>query len=428
MNRRRGGYSDAMRRLIALITLGVVCACGSQTAGTAQKPGQTPRPVTLTSGGAVRYNEPLALPPASAPGGMFDVALHDAAASVRVPVPVWDPRLSQACADLASVVPEEGAIAYSAVEFALQSNGIIEPSPHLLVVWGDLRHPAAAVQSLQPSLAGILARGVTRFGFGAMKRNADGEGAIVIAFLKSHLRTGPIPRAVPAGASFQLDLVLDSGYQAPIVDIFSQAGDVVEIALRDGGPGTFSATVECDDVVGKLQVGITANGGEGTTTLANFPVWCGAQPPSSLALEERRVYDVPSDPGDAERRLFELINRDRQVAGRSPLQWDEAVASIARAHSQEMRRTHLVSEVLTTTGSVTDHLKSIRNHVRVNAAVAKAYGVAETHRGLFDLPTTRRTFMSDAATHIGIGIVYGELVNGLREMFVAGVVTTPDPP
>ena len=258
-----------------------------------------------------------------------------------------------------------------------------------------------------------------------MKRNAHGEGAIVIAFLESHVRTGPIPRAVPAGASFQLDLVLDSGYQTPIVDVFSQAGDVVEIPLRDGGPGIFSATVECGEVVGKLQVGITAIAGGGTITLANFPVWCGTRPPPSFALDEGRVYDVPPDPGAAEQRLFELINHDRRVAGRSPLQWDDAVASIARAHSQEMRRTHSVSETLATTGSVRERLQAIRNHVRVNAAVAKTYGVAETHRGLLDLPITRRTLMSDTATHIGIGIVYGDLADGGRELFVAGVVTTP---
>lgn len=416
-----------MRCLIALMLL-VVCACGSQTTGNTQRPLQTPAPMTLPSGGALRYNEPEVTPPASAPGGAFDAALRDAAASAHVPVPVWDPQLSRACADLASVVPEEGVIPYSAVEFALQSNGIIEPSPHVLVVWGHLRSPMAAVLAVEPKLAEILALGVTRFGVGAMKRHANGEGAIVIAFLKSHVRTGPIPRAVPAGGSFQLDLVVKSGYQAPIVDVFNQTGDIVETPLRETGTDAFSATVECGEVVGKLQVGISAVGADGLSTLANFPVWCGAQPPASFALEEQRVYDVPSDPGAAERQLFELFNRDRQAAGRSPLQWDEAVAGIARAHSQEMRRTRVVSEELTTSGSVIDRLKAIRDHVRVNAAVAKAYGVAETHRGLLDLPTTRRTFMSDAATHIGIGIVYGEFVSGRREMFVAGVVTTPLPP
>ena len=97
---------------------------------------------------------------------------------------------------------------YSLVEFALHRNGIIEPSPHLLVVWGDIDSPQLIVEQLQPRLAEILADGATaRLGIGAVKRLADGSGAVVFALQGSGVSTSPIPRALPAAGSFQIDAI-----------------------------------------------------------------------------------------------------------------------------------------------------------------------------------------------------------------------------
>src|SRR5512132_3430901 len=78
-----------------------------------------PRPVTFapSSVPAARYNEQVVPPPPSDLGGAVGAAVREAAARARVPAPVADARLFRACTELAQVVPEEGIIAYSLVEF-----------------------------------------------------------------------------------------------------------------------------------------------------------------------------------------------------------------------------------------------------------------------------------------------------------------------
>jgi len=127
---------------------------------------------------ATRYNEPLRAPPHSPLGDAVLAAVQDAAAQAHQPAPIADARLFKACEELAEVVPEEGVVGYGLVEFALQRNGIIEPSPHLLVVWGEVDKASDIVDQLRPRIPEILADGATaRVGIGAAKRNADGTAA-----------------------------------------------------------------------------------------------------------------------------------------------------------------------------------------------------------------------------------------------------------
>lgn len=390
-----------------------------------------PGPVTFApaSAPADRYNEPAGPPPPSALGDAIVAAVRDAAKGAKTPVPVADARLFRACAELAEVVPEEGIIAYSVVEFALQRNGIIEPSPHLLVVWGDITEPQLIVGQLQPRLAEILADGATaRVGIGAAKRLPDGTGAVVFALQGSGVKTAPIPRSVAAGGAFSIEATIDAGYRDPEVFVTRHGGTVERIELRAGKGRALTAQVPCGGETGKQQIEITASDEQGSTVLANFPVWCGAKPPATLTVEPSHD-DIPvADPLEAERRVLALVNRDRQQAGLPPLAWDERVAEVSRAHSQEMRATKVVAHVSPTTGSAADRVRAAKIKTAVVLEnVARAYGLGEAHQGLMNSPGHRANLMSGAATHLGIGIVFGEEVSGRREIFVTQVFTRVPP-
>jgi uncharacterized protein YkwD len=390
-----------------------------------------PRPVTFapSSAPAVRYNEQVPAPPPSPLGNAIVAAVRDAAVRAGAPVPVADARLFRACAELAQVVPEEGIMAYSLVEFALQRNGIIEPSPHLLVVWGDIDSPNLIVDQIQPRLAEILADGATtRVGVGAAKRTPDGVGAVVFALQGSGVKTSPIPRALPEGGSFTLEASIDPRYRDPEVFVTHRGGAVQRIDLRPGKSGALTAQIACGADPGKRQVEITASDAQGSTVLANFPVWCGMEPPATLTVEPS-VDDAPvADPVEAERRVLALVNRDREAAGLPPLAWDERVADVARAHSDEMRRTKIVAHISPTTGSAADRVRAARIRTAVVLEnVARAYGLGEAHQGLMNSPGHRANLMSGAATHIGIGIIFGEEVSGRREIFVTQVLTRVPP-
>jgi len=388
-------------------------------------------PVTFapSSEPALRYNEPLQAPPKTALGDAVVAAVRDAAGAAGTTVPVADARLFRACAELAEVVPEEGVIGYSLVEFALHRNGIVEPSPHLLVVWGDIDSPELIVEQLKPRLAEILTDGATaRVGIGSAKRLADGTGAVVFALQASAVSTTPIPRALPAGGSFTLNAVVDARYKDPEVFVTYDSGNTERLPLKHGHAGGFTSEVRCGSHKGRQQVEITAADVSGSTVLANFPMWCGTQPPASLTVDPSMDDAPAATTAEAEKRLIAMGNRDRQTAGLHALQWDERVANVSRAHSEEMRRTRNVAHISPTTGSAADRVRAAKIKTAVVLEnVARAYGVGEAHQGLMNSPGHRANITSHTATHVGMGAVFGEEVSGRREIFITQVFTRVPP-
>ncbi|MEP6859447.1 MAG: CAP domain-containing protein [Deltaproteobacteria bacterium] len=419
-----------MRWLIALLVL-ACCAGPPQQIGAQpswRKPtaAATPvRPVTFAPGSepATRYNESLQAPPHTALGDAVIAAVTDAANQAHVPVPAADVRLFRACTELAQIASEDGVVDYSLIEFALQRNGIIEPSPHLLVLWANTDSPARIVDQLTPQLAEILGDGATaRVGIGAVQRKPDGTSAVVFALQGSAVTTSPVPRALPAGGSFKLDAIVDIRYHEPEVFVTRDDGTTERLALEQGHSGAFKSTIMCGKHIGRQQIEITASGVSGSTVLANFPVYCGTEPPLALTVEPSHDDGGVIEPAGASQRLFALLNRDRKTAGLPALVWDDRVAKVAQGYSEEMRRTKLVAHVSPTSGSAADRVRvaGIKTAV-VLENVARAYGVGEAHAGLMNSPGHRANLMSPTATHVGIGVALGDDVGGKRELFVTQV-------
>ncbi|MBL9018198.1 MAG: hypothetical protein JNL83_28685 [Myxococcales bacterium] len=431
-----------MRCLAILAALATVAGCpgsgspkqvGTQPSwrGSGAKPAPAVAQVRFAPAAepAQRYNEPYQAPPRTPLGDAVVAAVKEAAQKAGTQVPIADARLFRTCAELAEVVPEEGVIGYSLVEFALHRNGIIEPSPHLLVVWGDLDSPQLIVEQLQPRLAEILQDGANaRVGIGAVKRNADGTGAVVFALQGSAVQTAPIPRSLPANGSFTLEAVVDARFKEPEVFITYDTGSTERLEIKPGHAGGFTAKVACGTRTGRQQVEITASDHNGSTVLANFPVWCAAQPPVSMTLDPS-IDDAPASSTDeAERRLLALVNRDRAAANLPLLAWDDKVAAVSRAHSEDMKRTKNVAHISATTGSAADRVRAAKIKTAVVLEnVARAYGVGEAHQGLMNSPGHRANITSRTATHIGIGVVFGDEVSGRREIFITQVFTRVPP-
>ncbi len=418
-----------MPRFALLLLLLAACTGGSKRVGSQPSwrggtPAKAAGPVTFapTSQPATRYNEPPQAPPSSPLTDAVLDAVRDAAVTAKVAAPLADARLFRACDELAAIVPEDGVLSYSVVEFALQRHGIIEPSPYLLIVF-DVGEPATVVEQLKPRLAEIIDDYATaRVGIGIAKRKPDGTSAVVFALQQLGVSTSPIPRAVPAGGSFPIDAVVDQRFKEPELFVTRETGATERLSIVLGKYGAFKATVACGKHTGRQQVEITASDAAGSTVLANFPVWCGAQPPQTLTVEPTIDDDVAVTADEAEKRLLALVNRDRQAAGLPSLLWDDRVAAVSRAHSEDMKKTKIVAHISPTTGSAADRTRAagIKTAV-VLENVARAYGVGEAHAGLMNSPGHRANVLASAATHIGIGVVLGDEVSGRREMFVTQV-------
>lgn len=427
-----------MRRLvITMFVLGACSGTGPQFIGAQPSwrggttAAQAAAPVTFApaSDPAMHYNEPLQAAPHTALGDAVTAAVRAAATHAGMPVPVADARLFRVCTELAEVVPEEGIVAYTLVEFALQRNGIIEPSPHLLVVWGDIGSPEVIVQQLSPRLAEILGDGATaRLGVGAARRKPDGSGAVVFALQGSGISTSPIPRAVAAGSSIAIDAVVDLRYRDPEVFVTHEDGGTQRLELKQGGAGSFTSQVPCGARKGRQQIEITASDAAGATVLANFPVWCAAEPPQAVTVDPGHDDPPAATPEDAEHHLLANLNRDRVAAGLPALLWDDRVAAVARGHSEEMHRTHNVAHISPATGSAADRVRAAKIKTGVVLEnVARAYGVNEAHDGLMNSPGHRSNILSPEVTHIGLGVVFGDEVSGRREMFITQVFTRVPP-
>ncbi len=431
-----------MTRAALAVLLAAVTACSGGTRRVGGKPswrgggaaGETAKPtapITFapTTIAASRYNEPLEPPAKSVLGDAVIATVRDAAAKANITAPAADRRLFAACAELAQVMPEDGILGYSVVEFALQRHGIIEPSPTLLVLWANIDESQPIVDQLRPRVTEILADGaIARVGIGVAKRTEDGMGPVVFALQASGVATAPIPRSVAAGGSFVVDAVVATQYREPELFVTHEDGATERMPIDVGKSGAFKAKVSCGKHVGRQQVEITASDVQGSTVLANFPVWCGQQPPTAITIEASEDDGVITASDEAERRLLELMNRDRQAAGIGTLLLDDRVTGVSRAHSEDMRKTKIVAHISPTTGSAADrvHAAGIKTAL-VLENVARAYSVGEAHAGLMNSPGHRANILSPQATHVGIGVVLGDEVSGRREMFLTQVFTRVPP-
>lgn len=424
----------------ALVLLLVAAACrggggGPQKVGA--QPSWRPGAPTLTSAaepvvfapdapGQAMYNKSAKAPKPSKLGDAVVKAVGEVAKELGVEAPRADARLFDVCRELAQVVPEEGVVAYRIVEFTMQRNGLIEPSPHLLVVWGDLGNPDEIVAQLRPRFADMFARRQpVRIGIGSAVREADGSGAVVFALHASSVITNPIPRSLPENGSFRLQAALRAPFRSPDILVTAEDGQTRRVKLGAGKKGfDFSAELSCKGRRGRQQIEINASAETGSTVLANFPIWCGEAPPTSILVDTAKADPPPANAEEAEKRMLALVNRDRRAAGLEELEWDEEVAEVARKHSADMRKTKVVAHISATTGSVADRIRVAKIKTSlVLENVARAYGVAEAHAGLMDSPGHRQNLMSAQANRIGIGIVLGELISGQPEIFVTQVFT-----
>lgn len=353
---------------------------------------------------------------------MVLAAIAEASAESGLPAPVPDGRLYRALDELAEVTPVDTPVTYSLIEFALQRNGIIEPSPHMVIIWGDMDAPEDIAAQLRERLGSILASGrFSRVGIGSARRGADGD-LVLLAFQESHVQTNPIPRALPRGGSVAIEGRVAQEFSEIRVFQTDSGGAVKNLKVAGIGGHGFRVRFECEDRKGRQQVEVTAADQSGSTVLANFPIWCDEQAPTSMRVSTANADPPPKTREEAEERMLALLTADRAKQNLPPLKLDTRLVSVARKHSDDMLATGQVAHVSPTTGSAADRVKadSIRTAI-VLENVARAYGVAEAQTGLMNSPGHRANILSNEVTHVGVGITLGDDVAGRRELLVTQV-------
>jgi uncharacterized protein YkwD len=291
---------------------------------------------------------------------------------------------------------------YALIEFALHHRGVVEPTPRLFSISSNRSDDRALAQVVADAVTDLMGgREFQRIGIGVVER-AD-HRAVVVALQESYLEISPVPRQVAAGARVQLRGRLKKPFADPEVLVMG-SGAVEEVEVRRTGQARFTAAIGCGaDPVVRVEISGTSN--TGSSVLANFPIYCGRAPPASLVSARSQPIDR-KDVATAERRLVDLINRDRSRVGLPPLALDAAAAGVARQYSEEMARTGRVVHVSPISGSADDRLRRAgfpRSLVQEN--LAQATSPDEAHRNLMNSPGHRANILSHRATHVGVGVV-----------------------
>lgn len=306
-----------------------------------------------------RYNDPL--PPRVRPVLAERIAelSRKVAAAGGHPVPVTDPRLDAALASLLPFLPDGGPPENELVQDALHRQGIVEPSPHLVVVTLVEGGDASLLDELAGRLPSVLGQGrYSRMGVAIGEARAPAPSRIVLGFQESFVALAPVPRRLPSHGSAALDGKLLPPYVKPELFVTSPDGTVAKSTLAATADNRWGALFRCGASDGRYQIEVGGEDRFGLAVLANFPVYCGVAPPAALAPPTVNAAARPwTDAADAEKQVFELVNQDRARAGLRPLQLDPRLSDVARGHSVDMRDHDFFGHVSPTTGNADDRLK-----------------------------------------------------------------------
>jgi uncharacterized protein YkwD len=340
-----------------------------------------------------------------------------AAASVRAPAPLRDGRLDLVATDIARATVAKRLPSFDAVAFLLHHYGIVEPEPYLVMVRSSPQGDVSLLADLRKQVPGVFKMGDwRRMGVG-VKRGAD-ELIVVLTLQPQNLELRALPRRLPSRGTVTLVGRLLGRFAQPAVLVAVPRGGVRTLAMA-ARKGRFELTMACDSGDGVYQLEIEGDDGHGPGVLANFPLYCGVEPPLRVAATGNEVTRR-QDAAEAERELLALVNRDRAAAGLPALVRDVRLQDIARGHSREMARTGEVVHVSDKSGGAMDrvraaHLSPVPRTLAEN--VGRAFSTVEVENGFMGSPSHRANIFNPDMTHIGIGVAVGQAEGGVVPLF-----------
>ncbi len=332
---------------------------------------------------------------------------------------VRDGRLDRVAADLAILTDAVRTPPPETVAFLLAHEGLIEPEPSLFLLHGDDGAESSAVAGLRGQLANATTGAWRRVGIGV--EHVAGKWSAVLVFQEKNLDMDPIPRKLASGGQATVAGRIRPLFHSPEV-LFTSPRGSVERLTTNVKHDTFVAHFACRGD-GAYQVEIGATDARGPKVLANFPVYCGVDPPARfVALQPQETRTL--DPAESETELLAQVDRDRRAAGLPALVHDPRLAQIARRYSQEMAETGEVAHFSRRTGSVVDRLLAARilpTPTLIAENVGSAQSAVDAEHGFMASPGHRDNILNPAITHVGVGVAMGRGEGGSVSLYFTQV-------
>jgi uncharacterized protein YkwD len=296
--------------------------------------------------------------------------------------------------------------------------GFVGPTPMLFIVQrkGPAEQPIDATE-LDARLASIPSNmPMDRYGIATLTRGQNDIVAVALDALE--LSLVPVPKHLGVHDKLHISAKLGERFRGAELAITLPSGKV-----RTWETETRDMTGDWEIVsTGVHKIELLGNGPTGPVVVANFPVYVGVDeppPPGAAPSPAASTQEDSTTAAEDEQKLLALVNGARAEAHLAPVQPDEALAAVARAHSADMQAHGFFGHVSPTTGNPEDRLRAA--HVlraRSGENLALSATAREAHASLMDSPGHRAVVLDPEFTHVGIGVVVGPAADGKRELFV----------
>lgn len=388
---------------------GEVLADGATTAPRVRGISVEVEDVRLSTAAAPRYGTPVQQELVAAEAALVQAMTG---AGLR-----HDPGLSRAARELARTAPDRTNVPGALITGVTSWVGLYDPPPRLAISelpadggpCGEQLSPscreaiASLVQASRESVRALARSGGLYFGAGVFTL-PNGTIRLVVAMTERGAAIEPMAKTLPAGGKAEIRGRLLGKRKNPSFEVFDPQGRWTPIPAKTNR-GEFVGAFSCERGRGAYQVEVLAEGTYGPEVVANFPLYCGEDPPGALRVEVERM-DASVGPEEVARANFAALNDTRARQGLPLLQWDNKAAALALAHSEDMLRSGFVGHTSPTTGDVDDRFAraGVKSAV-VRENVARGYGPWAIHQGLMQSPGHRVNILATDVTHVGIGVV-----------------------
>lgn len=328
----------------------------------------------------------------------------------------WDALTSAVAREHSKDMAEHDYFAYTSsrlgtISYRLHRAGVSAPGTRCAIFrTGSLE---GFRKQLSESSPAFHTRPTTHLGIGIFSSGLKGIYVTLIAREK-HTTIEPFPTLPLYGRAYRLAGTLAPGFRNPKLVITQPNGKIVEPPLKPSSDKGFDfhAIVVFDQGKGKYTVEILAQGKLGPVTLDIMHCYAGVAYPRP-PLPEKPVR-TPEGLREAERMMFEMVNRARTKGGLSPLKYDERLAAVARSHSRDMMRNGFVAHISPTRGDITKRMEQAKlRAMAFTENLATNRDIGSAHRGLMDSPGHRKNILHPNMNRIGIGIVRSKKDKGL---------------
>jgi uncharacterized protein YkwD len=321
---------------------------------------------------------------------------------------IHDPSLSALARDFGRFTPSYDEMPPSLITNLLIWNGLVDPDPTLYLITlddlGCLNETFACfdrVTELVTRVVGGGGQSNSTVGVGVAIH--EGEVRVVVATVRRSLLLQPLDIKM----SLEGRSVIRGQHGGAQTNLRLERIDARErwsstpIEVLDG---SFVVTTACDAGAGIYQVEILGEGVYGPEVLANFSLFCEQDPPTQITYERDTIYQG-DDLKQVTDLVYALLNRDRRQHGVQELAWDEAVATVAEGHSEDMRDSRYVGHISSVTGDAGQRLREAGINGRLlRENVARGYGAVGIHYYLMHSPAHRKNILAPDVTHVGIGV------------------------